>query len=58
MILFIPTAVLAQDNVHFMSVDNNEAMQPNLQPNHPNSDLDDIKGIPVAVSFPKGDYQW
>ena len=58
-LLIMPMAIAAQDDVRIIPM--NAADQPvpqNGKENQQKNSLDNVKGIPVAVSFPKGDYQW
>ena len=58
-ILLAPISIAAQDNVKILPMGNlNQPLQPNVKSNQAKNNLDNVKGIPVAVSFPKGDYQW
>ena len=60
-ILFFPISVVAaEDNLHIMPLDNNDIHneQHIIKRHQPKFAINHVQGIPVAVSFPKGDYQW
>lgn len=60
-LFFLPLCIAAEDDVHIMQLNSNEInaeKQHNIENNQPNIAINHVQGVPVAVSFPKGDYQW
>ena len=59
-VMLLPSAAdgAGEDNMQIVLVNKNgeNYQQPNVKGNQQKAP--DVKGIPVAVSIPRGDYQW